>query len=91
MKTIFLSVIALVGLLILGTLGYLAFYQADVTQTDFEQEITPASAAPAPAPAPQAAPVLVPVQQTATPAAEAVTSPASAAATDNTVPMPDAE
>lgn len=82
MKTIFLTIIAVVGLVVLGGIGYLAFHRADVAQTDFEQEITPAAngAAPvtqtaqpvdaqpaAPMPAQDSAPVDTP--EDATPAA----------------------
>lgn len=61
MKTVFLSIIAVVGLLVLGALGYLAFSKGDVAQTDFETEITPQPAQiPAAAPAIPAPPAVIP-------------------------------
>lgn len=50
MKIALLSVIAIVGLAILGGMGWLAFGQADVAQQDFEREYTPVAATPAAVP-----------------------------------------
>lgn len=92
LKTIFLTIVAIAGLLVLGTLGYLAFHKSDVAQTDFEQEITPsapAAATPAPVPAPVPAP-----ESVSAPAPEAppAPTPAPQAADDSdTVPLPEAQ
>lgn len=92
MKTALLAAIIVVGLAILGGMGWLAFGHRTIAQEDFEVEIQPASNTPAPAPveAPQAAPavpapaapaLIIPAEAVAKPAAEQ----ADAASTDDIV------
>ena len=104
MKTAILGVVALVGLLILGALGWLAFGHKAIAQSDFETEIMPAShattttpppiAAPAPVPAPalimpEPAPSAdIPVKTSETPVA-ATTIPPQAVQDANIIPVPE--
>lgn len=77
MRNTVLAAIAVVGLVILVGLGWLAFGRVDVNQADFEREYTPVAATPA---APVAAPVAPVAQQPALIMPETAAAPAVEAA-----------
>ena len=99
MKTVFLTLIAVVGIAVLGGLGFLAFSHSAIPQTDFEQEIKPvadptAAATPVAGTAIPASSVTAPAADApaAAPAAPALSIPAEAVVPSTAAPaVPAAE